>query len=93
MLRRSKADKIDGKPLLELPPKIVEIDESRLKGEELKFYTALESKNQALAKKLLNNSTRGSYSSVLTLLLRLRQACCHSELVVMGEKSGRYKGS
>ncbi|AJT76506.1 Uls1p [Saccharomyces cerevisiae YJM451] len=86
MLRRSKADKIDGKPLLELPPKIVEVDESRLKGEELKFYTALESKNQALAKKLLNNSTRGSYSSVLTLLLRLRQACCHSELVVMGEK-------
>ncbi|QHS76289.1 translocase ULS1 [Saccharomyces paradoxus] len=86
MLRRSKSDKIDGKPLLELPPKIVEVDESRLKGEELEFYTALESKNQALAKKLLNNSTRGSYSSVLTLLLRLRQACCHSELVVMGEK-------
>ncbi|CAI4051850.1 translocase ULS1 SKDI_15G3370 [Saccharomyces kudriavzevii IFO 1802] len=86
MLRRSKADKIDGKPLLELPPKIVEIDESNLKGEELKFYTALESKNQALAKRLLNNSTRGSYSGVLTLLLRLRQACCHSELVVMGEK-------
>lgn len=91
MLRRSKADKIDGKPLLELPPKIVEVDESRLKGEELKFYTALESKNQALAKKLLNNSTRGSYSSVLTLLLRLRQACCHSELVVMGEKKRKVQ--
>ncbi|CAI4065090.1 hypothetical protein SUVZ_08G2230 [Saccharomyces uvarum] len=86
MLRRSKADKIDGQPLLELPPKIVEVDESQLKGGELEFYTALESKNQALAKRLLNNSARGSYSGVLTLLLRLRQACCHSELVVMGEK-------
>ncbi|EJS41636.1 uls1p [Saccharomyces arboricola H-6] len=86
MLRRSKTDKIDGKPLLELPPKIVEINESQLKGEELEFYTALESKNQELAKRLLNNSSRGSYSGVLTLLLRLRQACCHSELVVMGEK-------
>lgn len=85
MLRRSKADKIDGKSILELPPKRVDVDEAQLQGDELEFYTALESKNQKLARKLLERRVKGNYSSVLTLLLRLRQACCHPELVRTGE--------
>ncbi|CDH14933.1 related to ATP-dependent helicase ULS1 [Zygosaccharomyces bailii ISA1307] len=86
MLRRSKTDKIDGKSILELPPKQVDIDEAQLEGEELEFYTNLEARNQKLAKKLLQRKVKGNYSSVLTLLLRLRQACCHPELVRTGEK-------
>lgn len=89
MLRRSKTDKIDGKPILELPPKNVDIDETNLDGEELSFYTDLESKNQKLAKRLLARKAKGNYSSVLTLLLRLRQACIHSELVIIGEKKSQ----
>lgn len=85
MLRRSKTDKIDGKSILELPSKHVNIDEAQLQGDELEFYTALESKNQKLARKLLERRVKGNYSSVLTLLLRLRQACCHPELVRTGE--------
>lgn len=85
MLRRSKTDKIDGKSILELPPKHVNVDEAQLQGDELEFYTALESKNQKLARKLLERRVKGNYSSVLTLLLRLRQACCHPELVRTGE--------
>lgn len=86
MLRRSKADKIDGEPILELPPKVVEIEEAQLEGEELEFYANLENKNQKLAQKLLQQKVKGNYSSVLTLLLRLRQACCHPELVITGER-------
>lgn len=86
MLRRTKDAKIDGEPILELPPKTVEVEEGHLVDEELEFYQVLEAKNQKLARRLLNSKIRGNYSSMLTLLLRLRQACCHSELVVIGEK-------
>lgn len=86
MLRRSKTDEIDGKPILELPPKNIELTKSELQGTELVFYQELEGKNKALVKKLLSGPSRGAYSSVLTLLLRLRQACCHPELVRLGEK-------
>lgn len=86
MLRRSKSDKIDGKSILELPPKTVKTDEKALEGDELEFYKQLEAKNKKMAKKLLESKVQGNYSSVLTLLLRLRQACCHPELVIIGEK-------
>lgn len=86
MLRRTKDAKIDGEPILELPPKTVVVEEGHLDGEELEFYQILEAKNQKLAKKFLSSKVRGNYSSMLTLLLRLRQACCHSELVVIGER-------
>lgn len=86
MLRRSKTDKIDGEPILELPAKEVEVEEAQLEGQELEFYSDLEQKNQKLAKRILERKAKGNYSSVLTLLLRLRQACCHPELVIAGEK-------
>lgn len=91
MLRRTKNDKINGEPILELPPKHVEVVEAQLEGEELQFYTDLENKNKQLVKKLLQRRAKGNYSSVLTLLLRLRQACCHSELVLIGEKKAESK--
>ncbi|CCK72941.1 translocase ULS1 KNAG_0M00880 [Huiozyma naganishii CBS 8797] len=86
MLRRTKDDKIDGHPILELPSKTVKVESDRLVGDELEFYSALEAKNKKLAAQLMKRKVRGNYSSMLTLLLRLRQACCHSELVVIGER-------
>ncbi|KAM3159776.1 ULS1-like protein [Lachancea thermotolerans] len=85
MLRRTKDSKIDGKPILELPDKIIKPMEETLQGLELTFYTELEAKNQKKAEKLMKNRSKGSYSNILTLLLRLRQACCHPELVILGE--------
>lgn len=86
MLRRVKTDTIDGKSILELPPKTMDVLEASLVGEELEFYSELETKNKKLARRLMKSRVRGNYSSMLTLLLRLRQACCHSELVVIGER-------
>lgn len=86
MLRRTKTSQIDGKPILELPEKkILEVSD-KLEGEEEKFYQALEGKSKEKAKIMLESKQRqGAYSSILTLLLRLRQACLHSELVKIGE--------
>ncbi|OEJ84976.1 ATP-dependent helicase ULS1 [Hanseniaspora osmophila] len=85
MLRRTKNTQIDGKPLLELPPKTVSEEQCSLVDAELEFYQDLETKNKKIAEKLLKRHAKGNYSSILTLLLRLRQACLHSELVLIGE--------
>ncbi|KAL6942496.1 hypothetical protein ACO0QE_003672 [Hanseniaspora vineae] len=85
MLRRTKHTQIDGKPLLELPPKTVSEEQCSLVDTELEFYQDLETKNKRIAEKLLKRHAKGNYSSILTLLLRLRQACLHSELVLIGE--------
>ncbi|SSD61223.1 uncharacterized protein SCODWIG_02984 [Saccharomycodes ludwigii] len=85
MLRRTKESKIDGRPILELPPKNVTNEIQKFEGGQLEFYQNLENKNKKKAERLLKQRARGNYSSILTLLLRLRQACCHPELVLIGE--------
>lgn len=84
LLRRSKNSLIDGKPILSLPDKLVTEDTVQMEDEELTYYRELEQGIQKKAKTLLASEKLGSTSSILTLLLRLRQACCHSFLVEMG---------
>lgn len=90
MLRRTKTSQIDGKPILQLPEKHLKESANKLEGDELEFYQALESKSRDKAKKMLESKQKqGAYSSILTLLLRLRQACLHSELVKIGESNAK----
>lgn len=84
LLRRTKDSKIDGKPLLELPDKHVLKDYVEMESEEKSYYQRLEGDIKAQAEKLLLVKTKNSSSSILTLLLRLRQACIHSFLVEIG---------
>lgn len=84
LLRRSKNSLIDGKPILSLPEKHVIECKVSMEDEELEYYKNLEQGIQKKAKTLLANEKMGSTSSILTLLLRLRQACCHSFLVEIG---------
>jgi SNF2 family DNA or RNA helicase len=90
MIRREKNSIIDGKPILDLPEKTVireDIELSINKNEET-FYRSVEGSSQMKVKKLLNNpaTARGNYSYIFTMLLRLRQACLHSELVRIGDR-------
>ncbi|SCU82750.1 LAMI_0C00738g1_1 [Lachancea mirantina] len=85
MLRRTKDSKIDGEPILQLPSKAIDLQEDVLSGEELQFYSKLENTNQKKVEQLMTNKGRGNYSNILSLLLRLRQACCHPALVTIGE--------
>ncbi|CEO59790.1 hypothetical protein PMG11_04446 [Penicillium brasilianum] len=80
--RRTKTSKIDGQPILQLPPKVIEKVHVVFDEKEQEIYDALASKTQAQIERLLNAGILGKkYSHVLVLLLRLRQACCHPHLM------------
>jgi len=82
LLRRTKSSMIDGKPILTLPPKSIEMVHSVFSPDERAFYDALESRSKIVFNKYLKQSAVGrNYSNLLVLLLRLRQACCHPHLI------------
>lgn len=89
MLRRMKDSTIDGKPLLELPPKTEQIIHVDLDDEERNYYMSLEAQTKITINKYIRAGTVGkNYSNVLVLLLRLRQACCHPHLNLDVEYTG-----
>lgn len=82
LLRRTKTSKIDGKPILQLPPRTTEQIHATFSEDEKAFYKALEGKTQLQFNKYLKSGSVGrNYSDVLVLLLRLRQCCCHPHLI------------
>jgi len=83
MLRRTTKDQsLNGKRLIELPKRTVNIISCPFDSSELAFYNALENKMEVVIEKLMARSKGNSaYMSVLLLLLRLRQACNHPVLV------------
>ncbi|KAG0638594.1 putative ATP-dependent helicase C23E6.02 [Tuber brumale] len=82
LLRRTKDSTIDGKPILTLPDKNIEMVHAILSPDEQQFYQALQDKSKILYNKYLRAGTVGrNYSNILVLLLRLRQACCHPHLI------------
>jgi SNF2 family DNA or RNA helicase len=81
MLRRKKDSQLDGRPILQLPPKTEHIVYAELSTAERDFYSQLEQKAQVLFSEYLREGSVGkNYSNILVLLLRLRQACCHPHL-------------
>ncbi|KAL0579929.1 hypothetical protein V5O48_002100 [Marasmius crinis-equi] len=86
MLRRKKDDKLNGKVLVELPKRIVNVVSCDFSESEQQFYSELEGKMNEVLDKLnadaqKSGKAQASYISVLLLLLRLRQACNHPVLV------------
>ncbi|KAF7295554.1 hypothetical protein MIND_01095400 [Mycena indigotica] len=81
MLRRTKTQQINGKALVELPPKTIEVVSCKFDHTEKMFYEALEAKMEAVMESLVSKSGGSAYIGVLLLLLRLRQACNHPCLV------------
>ena len=72
MLRRTKDTLINGKPIVELPPRHVGTVDCEFDSSERAFYNAIETKvrsrlDNMQAEKQMN------YTSMLVLLLRLRQ--------------------
>ena len=89
MLRRKKDSQIDGKPILELPPKTEHSEDVHFSVDEAEYYENLETRSRVLFSKYLRAGTVGkNYSNVLVLLLRLRQACCHPHLTTFECVSG-----
>ncbi|KAI3719806.1 hypothetical protein L6452_20711 [Arctium lappa] len=82
MLRRTKDTLIDGKPIINLPPKTINLTTVDFSAEELNFYRKLEAESRKRFKAYAAAGTvRQNYANILLMLLRLRQACDHPLLV------------
>ncbi|PSR85776.1 SNF2 family N-terminal domain-domain-containing protein [Coniella lustricola] len=82
MLRRTHDSLLDGEPIIKLPARR-EVDAYAVFDKEQEaYYRALESKQQLKFNKYLRQGTvMEHYLRILTLLLRLRQACDHPHLI------------
>ena len=76
-LRRTKATLIDGRPIVDLPPRTVEIREVAFDESERDFYSALENNACTLFNTFVKAGWKANYFHILVLLLKLRQACDH----------------
>ncbi|MED6218237.1 Helicase-like transcription factor chr28 [Stylosanthes scabra] len=82
MLRRTKGTLIDGKPIINLPPKTIELTKVDFSIEERAFYMKLEADSRSQFKAYAAAGTvNQNYANILLMLLRLRQACDHPRLV------------
>ncbi|KAI9098717.1 SNF2 family N-terminal domain-containing protein [Phlyctochytrium arcticum] len=81
MLRRTKKSTVDGKPLLNLPERRVELVTVEMTGAEREFYDRLEGTMRDRLKEYKKADLGANYASILCLLLRLRQACNHRALI------------
>ncbi|KAK9267856.1 hypothetical protein L1049_010293 [Liquidambar formosana] len=82
MLRRTKGTLLDGEPIINLPPKSVELKKVDFSKEERDFYSRLEADSRAQFEVYAAAGTvKQNYVNILLMLLRLRQACDHPLLV------------
>ncbi|CAH1434556.1 unnamed protein product [Lactuca virosa] len=82
MLRRTKDTLINGKPIINLPPKTIKLTAVDFSKEERAFYLKLEAESRSQYKAYQAAGTvRQNYANILLMLLRLRQACDHPLLV------------
>ncbi|GAA5907882.1 hypothetical protein JCM8208_001973 [Rhodotorula glutinis] len=83
MLRRRKTDQVDGRPLLALPSReIIEVKGPFLDAREAEFYEKIEEKMRQAMEQFKTADIMKNYTQVLVKLLRMRQACNHSGLVL-----------
>lgn len=83
MLRRTKKSEVDGKPIIEnLPERSTDIVHAEFDEDQEAFYRAIETETQLQVNRYLEQGKIGrNYSYILVRLLRLRQACCHPQLI------------
>lgn len=82
-LRRSKRALIDGRPILDLPERNVHMTHIDFTDDERVHYEYVNQRAQARFNKYLRQGVvMKKYSSVLVLLLRLRQSCLHPHLTL-----------
>ncbi|KAI1379972.1 SNF2 family N-terminal domain-containing protein [Hypoxylon crocopeplum] len=87
MLRRDKKSMIDGKPILDLPKKTEVVDYAVFSADDQEYYNILCKESKAKINKLAREGmTITEISKALTIILRVRQACCHQFLAISDSK-------
>ena len=67
-LRRTKKEEVNGKPIIQLPEKIVEVVEKRMTTDESVFYRQLESRSQKEFNKFVREGYGQNYHHILVCL-------------------------
>ena len=82
-LRRTKTDKRpDGSPIVNLPPKTIIIRDVDMENRERSVYDHCLSKAQNIVHRLeRRGELLSKYSYIFALMVRLRQLCCHKEMI------------
>ncbi|XP_024516582.1 helicase-like transcription factor [Selaginella moellendorffii] len=80
-LRRTKEARVNGKKLVDLPPKIVTVFPVDLTPNDRAIYDKMERDGKDIILKYIANGTMTkNYAIVLQIILRLRQLCDHSSM-------------
>ncbi|KAI0742470.1 SNF2 family N-terminal domain-containing protein [Daedaleopsis nitida] len=84
LLRRTKDAKLEnGEPILQLPPKHVDLVYVEFSKDERELYMQFEKRAQIQINRFIRNNTLlKNHQQVLVLILRLRQVCTHPYLVL-----------
>ncbi|XP_073058649.1 helicase-like transcription factor CHR28 isoform X1 [Primulina eburnea] len=94
MLRRTKGTLLDGEPIIDLPPKTIEMKKVDFSHEERDFYSRLEAESRAqFAVYAAAGTVKQNYVNILLMLLRLRQACDHPLLVKGFDSNSKMNSS
>ncbi len=93
-LRRTKEDEVNGQPLVKLPKKEVRIKHLEFTQEEKTIYKAYETKGREIIMRFLRRGTLlNNYAHVFAIMMRLRQICCHEELLPVDWRNMREEGA
>ncbi|XP_041482549.1 helicase-like transcription factor isoform X2 [Lytechinus variegatus] len=80
-LRRMKSQKLNGKPLVDLPARNVVLQYVDFSDDEKEVYKTMEKDGRlAVSKYFQQGTVLDHYGDILAILMRLRQLCCHPAL-------------
>lgn len=80
-LRRSKAQKIDGKLILDLPKKNEKTRYVFMSAEERQLYELTRKASKNIVDNITSVGQMKEYVNILQAIMRLRQICCHRSLL------------
>ncbi|KAG1816727.1 SNF2 family N-terminal domain-containing protein, partial [Suillus subaureus] len=88
LLRRTKQARLEGKLILQLPPKNIELVTLEFSADERQLYDDFEKKSHVQINRFIKRGTllkKYALSYFCAMILRLRQLCCHPNLILAQE--------
>ncbi|KAG1750363.1 SNF2 family N-terminal domain-containing protein [Suillus paluster] len=83
LLRRTKEARLEGKLILQLPPKNIELVTLEFSADERQLYDDFEKKSHVQINRFIKRGTLlKNATAILAMILRLRQLCCHPNLIL-----------
>ncbi|XP_056248921.1 helicase-like transcription factor [Seriola aureovittata] len=81
-LRRTKSSEVNGRPLVSLPEKTVYVEQVELSQQEREEYELARNEGRnTISRYVAEGTVLRNYADVLAILMRLRQHCCHPDLL------------